>query len=688
MLDILFKPIQELIDIKVETQEALKRIGLDNIRDLLFYKPSSYISKDLNPDLSNLYNGQIIQTRIIIDKIQLPYSKRDPAKIWVSNSSGSLVLVFFNKIPTFILNQLRIGTSHTIAGKIRLFEHYWQITHPDFILNKILEGLGFEPSYPLTYGLINKQLYSYILQSLKIFKDAVNKNRLTDEQNNYLDELVCDLANIHLYGLDCSIQQVEQIWEKSVRNLAKKELLSGQLLLKTARAQRETKLGISFTKNSELQQLVLKKLEFTLTSSQDKVIKEIEADKLSETQMIRLLQGDVGSGKTLVAMLTMLNVVKYDNQAALMAPTDLLANQHYEFFINALQGTKINVGLLTGKTLPKARKILYDKILSGDVSLLIGTHALFQSKVNFKNLSYIVIDEQHKFGVEQRLQLIAKSLNPDVLIMTATPIPRSLCLTAFGDMSISRLDSKPANRIPIITTSSTANKTQDIILSLNKIISTGEKIYWVCPLIDQKDEIAVNHEKDNLMDANYRQASISEIYGNIVGIVHGKMTNESKDDIMQQFKFGDIKILVATTIIEVGIDVPEATLIVIENAEMFGLAQLHQLRGRVGRGQKQSYCVMIYNPLRLSKSGRERLDIMRKTNDGFYIAEQDMILRGSGEILGKRQSGEPRFFFATLSRDLEDLEWASNAVKVMEKSDFTDFQINLFARSSQESLGS
>ncbi|RYE05742.1 MAG: ATP-dependent DNA helicase RecG [Rickettsiaceae bacterium] len=686
MLNILFKSIHETFRLKAKTQEALRRIGLNNLRDLLFYKPHSYLSKDINPNLSKVYDGQLIQTCITIDRIQLSNNKKAPTRIWVSNPSGSLLLIFFNQIPNFIISRLKVGTTHIIVGKTQLSEHYWQITHPDFIFDKNLSSSVFEPLYSLTYGLTNKQLYSYIIRGLDTLRNEIDKQQFKQLETNYLQELMSDLANIHLYKINLLNQQIATIWETSLRKLATKELLSGQLLLKVSRNRRKNKQGISCTKDHQLQSSILKKLKFELTPAQNSVIEEIEADQCLAIQMTRLLQGDVGSGKTLVAILTMINVVKYGRQAVLMAPTDLLASQHFEFFKHALQETKINIALLTGKTSPKLRKTLYEDIANGNILLLIGTHALFQSKVVFNDLSYVVIDEQHKFGVEQRLQLITKSLNPDVLIMTATPIPRSLCLTIFGDMSVSKLTSKPANRLPIITTSISADRTKDIILSLNKIVSAQEKIYWICPLVDQGEDISIDYKDHNLMDTQYRYRVIKEIYGDNVGIVHGKMTSEQKDDVMQKFKFGDIHILVATTVIEVGIDVPEATLIVIENAEVFGLAQLHQLRGRVGRGRKQSYCVMIYNHLKISKVGRKRLDIMRKTNDGFYIAEQDMILRGSGEIVGKRQSGEPCFFFANLSKDLENLEWASNNAQVIEQSEFIDFQINLFVKGTQQSL--
>ena len=323
-------------------------------------------------------------------------------------------------------------------------------------------------------------------------------------------------------------------------------------------------------------------------------------------------------------------------------------------------------------------------MLSGEIDILIGTHALFQDSVEFKNLGYVVIDEQHRFGVEQRMELIAKASHPDVLVMTATPIPRSLTLTMFGDMSVSLVKTKPKNRLPIITSIISNAKKDDVIASLQKKIDEGQKIYWVCPLIDKNDKSIEDEDLAVYANVTERYEEIEKIYPGKVGILHGKMKALEKDKIMQSVKEADIKILIATTVIEVGIDVPDATLMIIENAEKFGLAQLHQLRGRVGRGSLQSYCLLMYNPKRLSAMSRKRMEIMRNSNDGFYIAEQDLVLRGGGEILGTKQSGEPDFFFADLGRDVEDLIKVNKIAKESEASEFIDFQTKLFARDREE----
>jgi ATP-dependent DNA helicase RecG len=684
LLEILFKSIDNVLNIKPETLKALSRLKINNVRDLLFHRPHAFLTKDTSPNLSNLHDGQLIQTEITVQEVNKSARKFSPIKIVASNETGTIVLVFFNKIPPFIFSKLAVGSKHIITGRVQFFDFYFQITHPEFILKKELASSSYEPQYSLTYGLFNKQLYSYILQTMQLIEQKILNNIADVEIKKYMQNIFEILSYFHLYKFNLPEKKIIQVWEHSLKRISEEELFANQMSLINIRKLKKTKVGKSYPEAAILKQSILAKLNFNLTTGQNDVISEIECDQKSNSQMMIMLQGDVGAGKTLVALLTMLNVVNLGSQAVLMAPTDLLANQHYQFFFKALEDTDIKVDILTGKTSLKDRSSLYLRLENGKTNILIGTHALFQDKVNFKNLGYIVIDEQHKFGVEQRLQLINKSSHPDVLVMTATPIPRSLTLTMFGDMTSSKLKSKPSNRLPIITTAISTSKTDEVIFSLSKRMNEGEKIYWVCPLIDQNDENISDEDKNVYTDVTSRYLKINEIYPGSAEIIHGKMKASQKDILMEKFKTGEIKILVATTVIEVGIDVPEATLIIIENAEKFGLASLHQLRGRVGRGVKQSYCIMIYNPQRLSENGRKRLEIMRTSNDGFYIAEEDMRLRGSGEILGTRQSGEPEFFFADIIRDSTILEKATLKANLENKSKLTDFQIQLFAKNNNE----
>lgn len=674
MEKILFQTIQQIFpNLKQYSMDGLKRLGIYNIRDLVFYKPVTYQVKNINPNLSQLEDGQLIQAEIVIDDVVVPTKRSQPIKIMASNDTGSILLLFFNKIPPFIFARLKKGTNHTITGKVQFFDYHYQISHPEFILKKQLET-SLEPVYPLTYGLVNKQLYSYIVDALEILGKHYPKNEILESLNI-----------LHLHNVDFCSQLVYEKWDEAIRCLAEKELIANQLSLAYIRKQKHQKVGRSIPKNTYLQDTIIQKLGFCLTGAQKEAIKEIEKDQESPTQMMRLLQGDVGAGKTLVALMTIINVASFGYQSVLMVPTDLLANQHYQFFKEALSGTEITVSLLTGKTSSKERKQITSDLENGYIKILIGTHALFQEKINFKELVYIIIDEQHRFGVEQRLSLINKSNYPDVLVMTATPIPRSLTLTMFGDMDVSKLASKPENRLPIITSIISQNKIEEVILALDRKLYANEMVYWVCPLIEQEK---VSDGAQKYADVNTRFLTLEKIYGNKVGILHGKMKPAEKDRIMTDFKGGKIQILVSTTVIEVGVDVPNATLMIIENAEKFGLAALHQLRGRVGRGTKQSHCILMYNPQKLSSVSKKRLEIMRTSNDGFFISEQDLILRGGGEILGLRQSGEPEFFFANLGRDIDMLIKANKLADEQIGNEKFNFLIKLFTRTGHEVINS
>ncbi len=694
MYDIFFQPVKTLIPMKETAEKALKRLGIHLLRDLVFYKPTSYNISNTSSDFTKFRDGMLVQIDVNIDEIANPSSRRSPTKIYTSNDTGTLTLVFFNKIPPFIYSRLKKGSRYTVSGKIQFFDGAWQITHPEFLFKKAL-AVPVEPVYPLTYGLINKQLYGYILSVLDLLETAVNTRisfgKLEDKAINifqnereYMQSLLDEIKKLHLIALNPNPILIEKSIAEATENLSAKELFANQASLAKLKSKEQAALGRSFAIAEHIKQQTLDRLGFKLTSAQEESIKEIEAGQFSDIQMMKLLQGDVGSGKTLVALLTMINVASSGFQAALMVPTDLLSMQHFQFFKAALEGTNITPALLTGKTGARDRRLVKAGLANGEINILIGTHALFQEAVEFRDLGFVVIDEQHRFGVEQRLELIAKASHPDVLVMTATPIPRSLTLTMFGDMSVSQIKTKPQNRLPIVTTITSNTKKDQLIESLQKKLELGEKIYWVCPLIDQNDKTLEQDEDAIYADVTSRYAELEAAYPGKVAILHGKMKAADKDAVMQQFKEGDIRILVATTVIEVGIDVPDATLIIIENAEKFGLAQLHQLRGRVGRGELQSYCVLIYNSKRLSAMARQRLEIMRRSSDGFYISEQDLLLRGGGEILGTKQSGEPDFFFADLGRDLKILLQANKLATEMNDSDFIEFQTRLFARDRDE----
>ena len=634
----LFSEVSKVIRIKPETSKSLQRLGIVSIRDLIFHLPINYNEVKIFPKQSDVRNGDRIIVEGSIEEIELPKRPRSPTKIYLDTSCGPITLIFFNKIPVFIFNKLQIGGKITIDGILELNDYYYQMKHPDFIFDvKISKEV--EPTYPLTYALNNRQLSNYIK---KVFSLISEEDINSDP---YFKDIFLAIKRIHFPDNFSEVRGLE----KDRQILARYELLANQINLVRIRDSIKKHQGRSFEIASTKQGEILSKLGFTPTEAQSKSIEEIQKDQSEPIRMVRMLQGDVGSGKTLVALLTMLNVTQSGKQCVLIAPTELLAIQHYDFFYKALGSSK-QIELLTSKT--KNKKEILSRLESGEILYLIGTHVIFQEKVSFKDLAYIVIDEQHKFGVQQRLDLIGKANMPDLLVMTATPIPRSLTLTMFGDMACSKLTGKPKGRFPIITNSVPKSKLEDVMESLQRKLDIGEKIYWLCPLIEKDEE---NKENEHLIDVQKRAKSLEAKYPGMVGIIHGKMKNEDKDRIMQSFKDGQLKILVATTVIEVGIDVPDATLIIIENAEKFGLSSLHQLRGRVGRSSLQSHAILLFAHTRFSNIAKERLKIMRESGDGFYIAEQDLILRGGGEILGTRQSGQQNFIFADLTKDIEIL---------------------------------
>jgi len=445
--------------------------------------------------------------------------------------------------------------------------------------------------------------------------------------------------------------------------LAYDEILARQLAMQLVRTRIKKNKGIAFNIDQVIRKKLLAALPFALTDAQMRSITEIDADMASPHRMLRLLQGDVGSGKTIVAFTTMVNAITCGFQAAIMVPTEILARQHTETLAPLCAALNLNLVTLTGRDKGKARAKLVEQIGDGSAQMIIGTHALFQEGVNFKNLGCIVIDEQHRFGVHQRLHLSDKAIAPDILVMTATPIPRTLTLSLYGDMDVSRLDQKPPHRKPVETSLISNDRLADIIEGLKRKIAQGERAYWVCPLIEESDRL-------DLAPAEERHRLLTQIFGTRVGLIHGRMKPLDKDLTMQQFASGKLDILVATTVIEVGVNVPEATVMIIEHAERFGLAQLHQLRGRVGRGHRQSSCILLYNAP-LSETARERLKIMRQTEDGFIIAEKDLDLRGAGEILGTRQSGLPAFHFVDPATHRDLMTTAHQDARMIVESDAT-----------------
>ncbi|OAM06223.1 MAG: ATP-dependent DNA helicase RecG [Wolbachia endosymbiont of Dactylopius coccus] len=625
-----------------------KLCGGDRVMDLLFYRPLSYV--DRSKSLPDAQVGEFTTFMAKVYEHQRPTVRGRPYKIIVESESQYLFIVFFNYSVKYLYKLFPVGTDIVISGKLEKFAEHWQITHPDYMLSDInlfKEIACIEPVYQLCRGITNKSIRNIISSNLKDLPDLpewIDETLIKQKKwLNWKESII----RLHRPS---SLAEAEVCRER----LAYDELFAYQLALKLARENHVKKEGKEFIILSKYKEQVLNELPFQLTNDQILAIDEISERQKSRYRMVSLLQGDVGSGKTVVALFAMLNVVENNMQAALMAPTTILAEQHYNWIEEALSCTDIKVALLTGKTARKERKIIMNELASGILNIVIGTHALFQANVTFKNLGLAVIDEQQRFGVIQRNRLVGKGENTDILFVTATPIPRTLQQAMYGDVECSILREKPKSRLPIKTVIMNVKKVSDIIQKLKDAINRGEKAYWICPYIEENEEL-------NIAAAEMRFQELQKTFFDRVGIIHGKLTQEQKDQVMFSFKRNEFSLLVATTVIEVGIDVPDATIMIIENAEQFGLSQLHQLRGRVGRGNKPSFCVLLYD--NLSKSSYSKLKIMCESQDGFYIAEKDMMLRGSGDILGTKQSGCMEFKFADLYEDRELLNLAYNSAK-------------------------
>ena len=514
-----------------------------------------------------------------------------------------------------------------------------QMAQPDYIVDAAFpERMPLiETVYPLTAGITNKMLNKHIgqaLQSLPDLPEWLDENMLKKEKFLSFKQSLWQAHHPQKYE--------DLLPDTRIRcRLAYDELLANQLSLAIVRQRLKKQKGRSLSASGNLKQKLLQNLPFELTSAQKRAIAEIENDMQSDYRMLRLLQGDVGSGKTIVALITMLNAVECGYQAAIMAPTEILAQQHYESISALCDKIGVKTALLTGSIKDKTRKQLLEDLASGNIQILIGTHALFTEDVTFKDLAYIIVDEQHRFGVKQRLSLSQKGYLCDVLVMTATPIPRTLVLTQYGDMEYSKIDELPAGRKPVTTTVIPLTKIHDMVAALERRLKDGTQAYWVCPLVEES-------EKTDLSAATERYESLQKIFGVSVGLIHGRMKESEKNAVMEEFKNGKLKLLVSTTVIEVGVNVPAATVMIVEHAERFGLAQLHQLRGRIKRGNQASSCILMYG-YPLSDISRRRLNTMKQTEDGFIIAEEDLKLRGGGEILGTRQSGFNNFRLADLS---------------------------------------
>jgi ATP-dependent DNA helicase RecG len=666
ILDPLFAPLSTLPGVGPRTAELFARLldaapGEARVLDLLVHLPHSGIDRRARPTIAEAVPGEVVTlaVRVMAHRGPPPGRSRAPFRVLVEDETGDVTLVFFNMTQARLDKMLPIGAERLVSGRIELWDGRRQMVHPDRVLDAAeAEKLPpIEPVYGLTEGLSARYVARVAGAALDRLPDLPEWQDAAWLRQAGFPNFADALRAVH-HPQDMTPFLPEA---PARRRLAYDELLATQLALALMRAQGRRKPGRSAAGDGRLIGAIRAVLPFALTASQEKTVADIVGDLASPHRMVRLLQGDVGSGKTVVALMAMASAAETGRQAALMAPTEILARQHHARLAPLAAAAGIEVGLLTGRDKGAERAETLARLASGELKLVVGTHALFQEAVAFADLGLAVIDEQHRFGVHQRFALGRKGEAVDLLVMTATPIPRSLVLSYFGDMDVSLLTEKPAGRRPIDTRAVPLDRIDDVIAGLQRALAAGARAYWVCPLVAESETLDV-------AAAEERHAVLRQILGDTVGLVHGKMPGRDKDAAMAAFQRGDTRVLVATTVIEVGVDVPEATIMVIEHAERFGLAQLHQLRGRVGRGAAQSSCILLYKapPGEVAKA---RLGVIRATEDGFRIAEEDLKLRGEGEILGTRQSGAPDFKLAQLAHDADLIAAARDDARLILERD-------------------
>jgi ATP-dependent DNA helicase RecG len=650
----LFAETRTLPGIGPRLEKMIARVAGTRLIDLALDLPSGIIDRSYRPRLIDAQEGRIATFIVnVLDHLP-PHDRRQPYRVRCSDDSAIIELIFFRADNNYLTRTLPLGQRRLISGRVERFNGKLQMPHPDHVLapEEAASLPMQEPVYGLTEGLPPKSLAKAIRASLE-------KVPATTE---WLDPDYLRARSWTSFGdalRSAHAPQSEEDLQPTAANrmrLAYDELLANQLALVLIRARLRNVKGRSLKGDGQLKQKAIAALPFSLTPAQSQALAEIEADMAAPARMLRLLQGDVGAGKTIVAFLALLDAIEAGTQGALMAPTELLARQHMQALAPLAEATGVRMTLLTGRERGSPREQILAELAKGEIDILVGTHALFTEDVTFRDLGLAIVDEQHRFGVHQRLQLQSKGAT-DVLVMTATPIPRTLALTAYGDMDVSRIAGRPPGRQPVDTRVLPAERLDEVVEHLRGAIARGSRAYWVCPLVEESEKI-------DLAAAEERAGELRELLGPKVGLVHGRLKGVERDSAMAKFKSGELSVLVATTVIEVGVDVPEATIIVVEHAERFGLAQLHQLRGRVGRGSAKSTCLLIYQPP-LGETAKARLKTLRETDDGFIIAEEDLRLRGAGELLGVRQSGMPEFRLADLMAHAELLAAARDDAKLI-----------------------
>ena len=648
---VLFKDISYLRTIDHKRRPLYLKLLGERVIDALWHLPSNILVREKADQLHQNLTNKIVTliAKVVYHDAPKMRGSRRPYRIVCEYDNLELELLFFQSREAYLRRIAPEGKEILISGKLEHDNKYgadqWRITHPDHIgyPSNLSRWIGIEPVYPLTAGITQGMVRSIIqegLQTLSPIPEWINNELITSKNwpafHNAIQQVHSPKTSLDLDSTNISRQR-----------LAYDEILAHQLSLYLTQKENLKLPSPALAGNEILKEKLLKNLPFSLTKSQNQALQEIYEDLNRPQQMLRLLQGDVGSGKTLVAIMAALQVIESGYQVAVLAPTDILSRQHYLTMQKWLKPIGIKIAILTGREKGKLREQILKDLSSGNIDLLVGTHAIIQDTVNFPKLGLAIVDEQHRFGVEQRVALSCKGYNPHILSMTATPIPRTLMLANYGDMDVSTLREKPPGRQPIVTSVMSIERLDEVVEALNRALSTGQKIYWVCPLIEES-------ETSDFAAVMERYEHLLKLFPGKVAFVHGKLKSLEKEQAMNSFINGDTQILIATTVIEVGVDVPAATIMVIEHAERFGLAQLHQLRGRVGRGTGHSTCLLLYgNPL--TWVARKRLETMKATDDGFLIAKADLRLRGAGEILGTRQSGALKFRFADFNSKEESL---------------------------------
>ncbi|RPF72569.1 ATP-dependent DNA helicase RecG [Aurantiacibacter spongiae] len=653
ILNPLFAETESLDGVGPKLKKPLARLGLERIRDVLYHLPDRFVVRRSIGDLDEAQVGEQVIIPLTIIEHRASRSARGPYRVLASDAKGNVcALTYFGRASYTAKKQLPVGETRWIAGRLDQYDQMLQIVHPDHVATESAGAMGrmVEPVYRLAEGLTQPRVAGLVTQALERAPDLPE----------WIERGVLDREGWPAWRDALVLAHKGEAGQARDR-LAYDELFANALALMLVRQSNRQRRGQALSGDGRLREKL--DLPFPLTGAQTRSIEEIAGDMAQASPMLRLLQGDVGAGKTVVALEAMLIAVEAGAQAAMLAPTELLARQHFETLQRMARPAGVEVALLTGRDKGRARESILMGLLDGGIDIVVGTHAIFQNSVAYRNLGLVVIDEQHRFGVSQRLLLTRKGrVTPHTLAMTATPIPRTLTLAQYGEMEVSRLDELPPGRQAIDTRVVGIDRLADVIGAVERHVQGGQQAYWVCPMVRGSE-----NEGDDLAAAESRFASLKERFGDEVVLVHGQLAPEAKDAAMAQFAGGLAKLLIATTVIEVGVDVPAATLMVIEQAERFGLAQLHQLRGRVGRGAQKSTCLLVRGN-ELSETGKQRLALMRETQDGFRLAEEDLELRGGGELLGTRQSGEEAFNIATLEQIARLLPVAHDDARLLVES--------------------